>query len=709
MTPGSAETGYALPQLHKERGMAGDVARSDARPTEKVRSTPMAKNDWTQRDWDPSGPLLSVRDLNVQFLSDSGLVHAVRDVSYDVHPGEIVALVGESGCGKSVSSLAVMRLLRDGRSTRFSGSVQLRGKDYLDLPEENVRHLRGREIAMIFQEPMTALNPVLTVGLQVMEPMLANLRMDRQAARLRAIELLTLVGVTDPERRLDQYPHEFSGGMRQRVMIAIALACDPSVIIADEPTTALDVTIQAQILDLLQSLVERLQIGLVLITHNLGLVARYADRVNVMYAGRIVESGTAQQVFEAPRHRYTVGLLKAVPHLDQPRQERLHTIPGQPPSLLHLAGGCPFSPRCDAATDACRQSPAIDVQTDGHAFACFNPSEGAVRIDGGHDKTVTHIDLLQTALRVRGLTKHFHLRRGATVRAVQDVDFDVPTGGTLGLVGESGCGKTTVARVLLRLASATGGTAERDGVDILGLGRADLKQLRRKVQVIYQDPFTSLNPRHRIGDALAEPLLVHGIRSSRVAARERVAELLDLVGLPPDIAARYPHQMSGGQRQRIGIARALGMEPDFIICDEPVSALDVSIQAQIMNLLGDLQKRLGLSYLFIAHDLAVVRHISDVVAVMYLGKVVETGTSAELFARPSHPYTQALMSAVPSLSRRKGSEREAPLGGELPSPLNPPTGCVFHTRCPLASEECRSMVPESTKLSDTHRVACIKV
>jgi peptide/nickel transport system ATP-binding protein len=654
--------------------------------------------------------LLSVRDLHVQFLTGAGLIHAVRGVSYDVWAGEIVALVGESGCGKSVSSLALMGLLHGGDATRISGAASLKGMDYFGLSEEQMRRLRGREIAMVFQEPMTALNPVLTIGIQIMEPMLAHLGYSREKAWNRAVELLTLVGVPDPERRLGLYPHQFSGGMRQRVMIAIALACNPSVIIADEPTTALDVTIQAQILDLLQDLVDELKIGLVLITHNLGLVARYADRVNVMYAGRIVEAGTTSQVLRHPRHQYTAGLLKAVPQLDMPRQELLETIPGQPPSLRALPEGCAFRPRCSAASDKCLEIPALTRSTQDHSDACFHPfKDNGVYPAAGTPEPIKPAISKEALLTVSGLTKHFYLGRGATVRAVENVSFSVPTGGTLGLVGESGCGKTTLARLLLRLEQATAGTFELDGDDLLFKRGQRLKDMRRKIQVVYQDPFTSLNPRHKVADALVEPLLVHKLRKNRREARERVEEALSLVGLPSEMGDRYPHQMSGGQRQRVGIARALVMEPDFIICDEPVSALDVSIQAQIMNLLVELQKKLGLTYLFIAHDLAVVRHISDIVAVMYLGRVVESGRREELFAEPRHPYTQALLAAVPSFRGLKGEGlSRGPLQGEIPSPLNPPSGCVFHTRCPLATDECRTAVPESRSLTETHKVACVR-
>ncbi|MCV9967622.1 ABC transporter ATP-binding protein [Pararhizobium sp. BT-229] len=666
----------------------------------------------TRASDDAPAPLLSVRNLNVQFRANDSLVHIVRDVSFEVRAGEILALVGESGCGKSVSSLAVMRLLSDPKTTRFTGEARLLGRDYFALPEEDMRRLRGRDIAMIFQEPMTSLNPLLTIGRQIAEPMFEHLRLTASQAQARAIDLLTKVGITDPERRLTQYPHELSGGMRQRVMIAIALACNPKVIIADEPTTALDVTIQAQILDLLQSLVREMNVGLVLITHNLALVARYADRVSVMYAGKIVESGTTRQVLETPRHRYTEGLLAAVPRLDVPRRARLQSIPGQPPSPRNFPQGCAFHPRCPVATEACQSQPALSATDSGQRYACFHPAvawqataPAGPALAPADDRVASSLPVLQ----VRGLAKDFHLKRGGTVRAIQGIDLYVPEGGTLGLVGESGCGKTTVARTLLRLQDASAGTATFRDSNILSASKSELLKLRQKIQVVYQDPFTSLNPRHRIGQTLAEPLLVHGLCADKRAACARVDELLDLVGLPRDIAERYPHQMSGGQRQRVGIARALGMKPELIICDEPVSALDVSIQAQIMNLFADLQKKLGLSYLFIAHDLAVVRHISDVVAVMYLGRVMEIGTRAELFERPRHPYTRALLAAVPSLGdENRKSQAHAVVKGDLPSPLNPPAGCVFHTRCPIATEACRSAIPPAVAFSQTHRVACIK-
>jgi peptide/nickel transport system ATP-binding protein len=511
--------------------------------------------------------------------------------------------------------------------------------------------------------------------------------------------------------------------MRQRVMIAIGLACNPKLIIADEPTTALDVTIQAQILELMKDLSRRLNIALIIITHNLGVVARYADRVNVMYAARIVEQGTADDIFLRPRHPYTLGLMRSVPRLDRPRDARLETIEGLPPNLLSPPAGCRFAPRCPHRVDVCAQEPALIEMGTGHHAACWRAAELALApspppAPRAPEPAVVR-DSAGPLLAVDNLSKHFSVSVGgrsflgggtATVRAVQDVSFEIRPGETLGLVGESGCGKTTVGRLILKLEEPTGGAIRFEGTDIAGLRARDMRDLRRKIQVIFQDPYSSLNPRMTIGQIIGEPLGVYGLEPNRKAARERVAELLGQVGLFPYMAERYPHELSGGQRQRVGIARALAMKPSFIVCDEPVSALDVSIQGQIINLLEDLQSRLGLTYLFIAHDLAVVRHISTRVAVMYLGRVMELAARDTLYAAPLHPYTKALLDAAPvpdPLVERARAPRT--LGGELPSPLTPPTGCVFHTRCPLASEECRQTVPELAEKRPGQFAACIKV
>jgi peptide/nickel transport system ATP-binding protein len=510
-------------------------------------------------------------------------------------------------------------------------------------------------------------------------------------------------------------------------MIAIALSCNPKLIIADEPTTALDVTIQAQILKLMKDLSRDLGIALILITHNLGIVARYADRVNVMYAARLAEQGSAQNVFAKPLHPYTAGLLRSVPRLDRARGRKLETIEGLPPNLLEPPPGCRFAPRCPARLPACVAELPELTEIEPHRYsACIRAKElsqvgpeGLGLQQAGRDPAITkELDRARPLLRVHDLRTYFEVGAGFQmfrntrfeVRAVDGLTFEVYRGETLGLVGESGCGKTTVGRTLLRLEQATGGEIVFDGANVTRVTGQRLKDYRRKVQVIFQDPYSSLNPRMTVGEIISEPMLVYRLAPGRAAARARVLELLSQVGLFEYMAERYPHELSGGQRQRVGIARALAMQPDFIVCDEPVSALDVSIQAQIINLLEDLQQRYGLTYLFIAHDLAVVRHISDRVIVMYLGKVMEVADRDTLYAEPLHPYTRALLDAVPIPDPALEAKREyRVLGGEVPSPLNPPRGCVFHTRCPMASEECKMKIPELREVRPRHYAACIKI
>jgi len=681
-----------------------------------------AINPATTGEW-----LLEVEDLHVHFVTSRGVVRAVEGISYQVRAGEVVALVGESGCGKSVSSLAIMQLLAKPAGRIVGGRVLFQGRDLLQLSAEEMREIRGRDIAMIFQEPMTSLNPVLTIGFQIMEPLLIHLRMGETAAKSRALDLLKMVGIPDPGRRLDQYPHQFSGGMRQRVMIAIGLACNPKLLIADEPTTALDVTIQAQILKLMKDLSRDLGIALVIITHNLGVVARYADRVNVMYSARIAEQGTAEELFDRPLHPYTAGLLRSVPRLDQPRGRKLETIDGVPPNLLDPPLGCRFAPRCPARLDECVAAPPPLVEIlPRHWSACLrsvkmskvgaaglglqsaNPQPPAPKaIAGG-----------EPLLRVHDLRTYFKVGAGirllkpthTEVRAVDGLSFEIRRGETVGLVGESGCGKTTVGRTLLRLEEPTSGQIIFDGADVTRAAGAQLKAYRRQIQVIFQDPYSSLNPRMTIGEIIAEPMLVYKLQPDGKAAKRRVAELLTQVGLFDYMAQRYPHELSGGQRQRVGIARALALQPSFIVCDEPVSALDVSIQAQIINLLEELQREFNLTYLFIAHDLAVVRHISDRVIVMYLGKVMEIADRDALYSAPLHPYTKALLDAVPIPDPALEARREyRVLAGEVPSPLNPPRGCVFHTRCPLAGAECKGAIPELREIRPQHFAACVKL
>lgn len=604
------------------------------------------------------GPLLRVRDLHVTFDSGRGPVHAVRGVDFDLARGETLAIVGESGSGKSTTALALTRMLpAAGRVS--AGAVLLDGPgesgplDLAAASEAELRRVRGARIGMVFQDPMTSLNPLLTVGRHLDEAMRAHGLGDRRARAARAVELLDVVGIPDAARRMRDHPHQFSGGMRQRVMIALALANEPDVLLADEPTTALDPTVQAQILDLLDQLARDLGTATVLITHNMGVVARSSARVMVMYGGRVVEQGRTADVLTAPRHPYTAGLLRAVPRLDAPYGQRLEGIPGTPPDLATPPAGCAFADRCPLAVDRCRtEQPPLRVVADGRTVACWVsdvPPPGPVPVAPPTARPRTTVETVDTAepiLSVRSLGKVFHSRRNRVV-ALEDVSLDLGRGETLGVVGESGSGKSTLVRTVVGVHPATSGRVLFEGRDITRPGRAELRALRRGVQMVFQDPYASLNPRMTVGAIIADPLVSQGI-GTPAEHRRRVGELLERVGLDASFADRYPRDFSGGQRQRVGIARALAPEPSVLICDEPVSALDVSVQAQVVNLLADLQADLGLSMVFIAHDLAVVRQISHRITVMRAGRVVETGPAEQVCSDPQHPYTQALLAAVPS-------------------------------------------------------------
>ncbi len=649
-----------------------------------------------------AAPLLEVRDLSVTLASEAGPVRAVRSLSYTVNRGEVLGIVGESGSGKTVSSLALMDLLPG--HARVSGSVRFESQELVGLPDRQLSRLRGRRIAMIFQDPLSALTPVYTVGDQIVEAIRAHNDVSAAAARDRSIELLTLVGIPNPGRRAASFPHEFSGGMRQRVMIAMAIANDPALIIADEPTTALDVTVQAQILDLLQKAREVTGAAILLITHDLGVVAGLADRVGVMYAGKLVETGTVDDVFYRQRMPYTLGLLGSLPRPDQGAHQPLTPIEGNPPSLVKLPAGCPFAPRCPLRVALCTQKePDLVRHKDAHAAACHRSDEVERRRGAGETvfplgplaqaATQSPRDQRATLLSVRDLVKEFPVLRGAvlrrrvgSLRAVDGVTFDIREGETLGLVGESGCGKTSTIMEILNMTRPHAGTLTVLGQDAATMTPEQRFRVRRDIQVVFQDPMAALDPRLPVGDIIGEPLETHGIAGPERA--RRVRELLALVGLQREHADRYPQAFSGGQRQRIGIARALALEPKLLVLDEPVSALDVSIRAGVINLLERLKAELKLSYLFVAHDLAVVRHIADRVAVMYLGRIVEIGDVTEVFERPTHPYTQALLSAVPIPDPHKERSRQRILlPGDLPSPLDPPSGCRFRPRCPRFAHE----------------------
>jgi peptide/nickel transport system ATP-binding protein len=695
--------------------------------------------------------LVEIEDLHTEIRLRRAVVHAIDGLSLSVAAGECLGIVGESGSGKTMTALSVMRLLPAGGAIT-SGRISLADTEITALTEDQMQRVRGNAVGMVFQDPLTSLNPTMTIGDQIAESVRLHRGASKARALARAVEVLGLVGMPRPAERVASFPHQLSGGMRQRVMIAMALACEPKLLIADEPTTALDVTIQKQILELIDSLRQRLGMAVILVTHDLGVIAGHADRVAVMYAGRIVETAPAPALFANPRHPYTKALLDALPERAA-GAGRLYNIPGQPPDLTAPPPGCRFAPRCRYAQDSCTESePYLTAGGDAHFFRCFFPvgtaesaGSGAgpalAGASGTASSAVPSVTLPSAIvpaviapgeprreppdaavaapgqgdfLRVDQVVKNFAVtsgivlqRRIGQVSAVADVSFALPHGSTFGLVGESGCGKTTIGRLIVGLEKPTSGRILLDGDDIARQSRRDRHRRARAVQLMFQDSYASMDPRMRVSTILREPLAI-ARDGSRADQGRRIAAILGEVGLPAAAADRYPHEFSGGQRQRLGLARALIAGPSLIVADEPVSALDVSIQAQILNLMRDLQREHGLTYLFISHDLSVVRYMADVIGVMYLGKLVETGPADAVYSWPAHPYTKGLIDTVPVAdpAAERAKEHQG-VAGELPSALTPPTGCRFRTRCPRAQDLCASTEPPLRPFtSAAHQAAC---
>ena len=669
-----------------------------------------------------NSPLLDIRDLHTDIEIRSGVVHALSGVDLHVNPGETLGIVGESGSGKTMTALSLMGLLPQGGSVS-SGQIILDGQDLTKLALKEKRKLRGTKVGMIFQDPLTSLNPTMKIGLQVCEPLRVHEKLSKKEALERAVEILKRVGMPRPEVVINNYPHQLSGGMRQRVMIAMALVCKPRILIADEPTTALDVTTQMQILDLIDELRDEYQMGVILITHDLGVVAGHTDRVAVMYAGRIVETAPTKTLFTEPKHRYTSSLMAALPERALAAGTKLFSIPGAPPSLTNLPVGCRFAARCLWATDECRACYPDLSGDDTHTFSCFHPvQEGdespaalQAKLDtqqngdeaGAQEAPLVSskvlLDVKEASREYESAGSGFFKRDKGVVSAVDRVSITVKKGETYGLVGESGCGKSTMGRLIAGLERPSGGAIELDGRDLATLRGRDAVTIHRDVQMMFQDSYAAMDPRMRIDQILAEPMSIQKTGNARQIA-ERIMEIIEQVGLTEEILDRYPHEFSGGQLQRIGFARSLTLAPDLIVADEPVSALDVSVQAQVLNLMKDLQAELGLSYLFISHDLAVVQYMADRIGVMYLGRIVEEGPAKEVVENPKHPYTKALIDSIPVPDPEfSHDDRAIKLTGEPPSAVNPPEGCRFRPRCPFAGEECK-IQPALT--DERHRVAC---
>jgi peptide/nickel transport system ATP-binding protein len=677
-------------------------------------------------------PLLEVRGLDISYYVDDGVVDAVRDVNLTLRPGEILGVVGESGCGKSTLSLSILRLLPPNAAA--SGNIWFKGRNLLALDAEAMRRVRGHDVAMIFQDPATSLNPTFRVGSQMIDAQRAHRgerREGQRVLRANAIEALTKVGIPDAVDRIDNYPHEFSGGMRQRIMIATTLLLEPALLVADEPTSALDVTLEAQILELLRRLRDEHGTAIVFVSHDLGVIAQICDRVIVMYAGRVVEENDIASLFSHPRHPYTQALIQSIP-AQRHRGGTLTTIPGRVPSLSALPPGCKFADRCPFVRDLCRQEEPLLIAKDGGRVRCYmyDPAKAEAWRSGpesptlpapsrlvayrdpvrgpapGHRDGAAHVE-------IRNLHKRYFDRSGliprraakdrAAVRAIDGVGLSIDRGEVLGLVGESGSGKTTLGELILRLQAPTSGSILFDGQDLRQMSRMDRRRFRRRAQIVFQDPYSSLSPRQRVGSLLTEPYRINRIPR---AERYAVEQLLDMVGLSPDLASKYPNQLSGGQARRVGIARALSLRPEFVVADEPTAGLDMSAAAAVLNLMRDLQRRLGLTFLIITHNVNLVAYMADRIAVMYLGELVEVGPAEPILESPAHPYTRGLLSLVPEADPGKKRAQRLLVPGEIPSPKNPPPGCRFHPRCAFAQDRCRLEAPALEDIGDNRRVAC---
>lgn len=663
-----------------------------------------------------NGPVFRIHDLRTEFRQGKSVNYAVNGAGYEIFSREIVGLVGESGCGKSVMQYSALRLLPRDADAACSGQVCFKDKDLLDpdTGERDLRALRGGKIAMVFQDPMASLDPLMSVGEQIAETIRTHLGLPAEQARQRAVEMMRKVRIPDAEQRYADRPYQLSGGMCQRIMIAIAISCGPELLIADEMTTALDVTTQAQILELLKAIVRETGTALLIITHNLGLIAHYADRIYIMYAGQMVEWGSAEQIFRAPAHAYTLALLHAAPRLGHSRDRLLATIDGLPPSIHTPVQGCLFYPRCKRRTPDCEHADTSQPREvePGHFTRCILPAI-APKSDALQPQVVRggycSDDIL---LEVQSATKIFAPgrrlfggRAASPVRAVQDVSLKIHRGEALGLVGESGCGKTTLTRCILGLTPLSSGTIRYEGEELTGVCRAGARQ---KIQLVFQNSGLSFDPRQTIGQIVGEPLLIHGICPDREARQKRVEELLALVKLDPAVSSRRPHEISGGQQQRVGIARALACEPELLLCDEPVSALDVSVQAQIINLFLELKQKLGLTYLFISHDLSVVQYICDNVAVMYRGRIVEYGGWNEIYHRPLHPYTQSLLAAasLQDIGCAKKNQGSPYHRNDAAPDMPAENGCPFYHACPAPCEHCGAQLPLMRQAAEGHWVAC---